>query len=89
MSFVLILACLWVLAATAVAMLPMRYQFVPGFGLLIAAILLIGVIFYEHGWLFGGLALFGFVSMFRRPLLYYGRKALGLPVESDAAEQRE
>ena len=33
-----------------------------------------------HGWLWLALAaLFAFLSMFRNPLLYFGRKALGLP----------
>lgn len=80
MSLSLILACLWVLASAAVAALPMRRQYAPGVALLIAAPILIGVIFYEHGALLGAAALFGFVSMFRRPLWYFGRKALGLPV---------
>ena len=34
----LILGCIWVLAATGVAMLPMRYQYVPGLALLLAAL---------------------------------------------------
>ncbi|WP_348540015.1 DUF2484 family protein [Shimia sp. R11_0] len=75
MSLSLILACFWVLAAATVAMLPMKRQFVPGLGLLLAAPVLIAGIFYEHGWLFGTLALLGFLSMFRRPLLHFARKA--------------
>ncbi|WP_270728403.1 DUF2484 family protein [Shimia sp. Alg240-R146] len=81
MSLSLVLACFWVLAATGVAMLPMRRQYVPGVALLLAAPVLIGVIWYEHGMWIGGAALFGFVSMFRRPLMFFGRKALGLPTE--------
>ena len=77
MSLTLILACLWVLAATGVAMLPMRHQYVPGVGLLILAPVLIGVIWYEHGIWLALVAIFGFVSMFRRPLLYFWRKARG------------
>jgi len=85
-SLSLILACFWVLASALVAALPMRKQYVPGVALLIAAPALIGVIFYEHGALLGFAALFGFVSMFRRPLMYFGRKALGLPVERHEPE---
>lgn len=81
MSFSLVLACFWVLAAAGVAMLPMRRQYIPGVALLIGAPVLIAVIWFEHGGWFGGAALFGFLSMFRRPLTYFGRKALGLPVE--------
>ncbi|MCP9481495.1 DUF2484 family protein [Shimia sp. CNT1-13L.2] len=77
MSLTLILACLWVLAATGVAMLPMRHQYVPGVGLLILAPVLIGVIWYENGIWLALVAVFGFVSMFRRPLLYFWRKARG------------
>lgn len=81
MSLTLIIACVWVLAAAAVAMLPMRHQYVPGVALLLAAPVLIGLIFYQHGILLGCVASFGFLSMFRRPLRYLGRKALGWPVE--------
>ena len=81
MSLSLVFGCFWVLAATGVAMLPMRHQYIPGVTLLIAAPVLVGVIWYEHGWMFGVAALFGFVSMFRRPLMFFGRKALGLPTE--------
>ncbi|WP_368184153.1 DUF2484 family protein [Aestuariibius sp. HNIBRBA575] len=77
MSTPLILGCFWVLAATCVAMLPMRFQFIPGFALLIAAPILIGWIGMEHGWTYAAIGAFAFVSMFRRPLAYYLRKAIG------------
>jgi len=75
-----ITACLWVVASAIVAMMPMRRQYLPGVTLLLAAPVLIGWLWVEHGWIVGGLALFGFLSMFRNPLLYFGKKALGLPV---------
>lgn len=81
MNLSLVLACFWVLAAAGVAMLPMRRQYIPGVGLLLAAPVLIVVIWGEHGPWIGAAALFGFVSMFRRPLIYFARKACGLPVE--------
>lgn len=77
MSLILVLACLWVLAATLVAFLPMRLQYVPGSALLLAAPVLLVFIALEHG---VGLTLFGLfavLSLFRRPLLYYWRKAFG------------
>ena len=77
MSLSLILAFLWVVASTLVALLPMRHQYVPGVGLLIAAPILIGVIAWEHGWLAGGLALAAFISMFRNPLHYLWKRARG------------
>lgn len=79
MSLVLFLACLWVLAATATAFLPMRYQIVPGLALLIAAPILIVWIGLDHGWLWAGLGLLAFVSMFRRPLAALIRRARGAP----------
>jgi len=72
------LAVTWVLVATAVAFLPMRWQFPPGILLLTAAPMIIAMLGIEHGW---GLALAGtagFVSMFRRPLLHYWRKWRGI-----------
>lgn len=73
----LVFGALWVLAATAVAFLPMRRQFAPGLVLLAAAPLLLIWIGLVHGWLWVGFGLFAFLSMFRRPLLYFARRALG------------
>ena len=71
MSASLTLACLWALAAGITAMLPMRWQYPPGILLLVAAPVLLGYIWVQHGpWLMLP-ALAGFVSMFRRPLGYY------------------
>jgi uncharacterized membrane protein len=80
MTVPLILGALWVIAAAITAMLPMRRQYVPGVSLLICAPPLIGWIGWQHGmiWLF--FALFALLSMFRRPLLYFARRALGLSV---------
>ena len=68
---------LWVFAATAVAMLPMRHQYVPGVALLIAAPLLILWIGISVAWWAGVLALAAFVSMFRNPLRYFWARARG------------
>ena len=72
-----VLIVLWVFAATVTALLPMRWQFAPGLFLLFAAPVLIGFVWYQYGGWAGGAALAGFVSMFRRPLFYLARKALG------------
>ncbi|WP_371171024.1 DUF2484 family protein [Aliiroseovarius sp. 2305UL8-7] len=77
MSPALITAALWVVAATIVALLPMRRQFPPGLALLIAAPVIIIWIGATHGWLWAILGLAGFLSMFRRPLWYFARKAMG------------
>ncbi|MES2915835.1 MAG: DUF2484 family protein [Pseudomonadota bacterium] len=79
MSAPLILGALWVVAAAVVAMLPMRRQMLPGMALLIAAPVLLVWIGFVHGWLWLALGLFAFVSMFRNPLLYFLRRALGRP----------
>ena len=79
MSLPLILGALWVIASAIVAMLPMRAQMVPGVALLIAAPLLLVWIGWVHGWVWLALGLFAFVSMFRNPLRYFARRALGRP----------
>ena len=89
MSTSLILGALWVLAATLVALLPMRHQFKPGFALLVTAPALIGFIGWQHGGWIAALGLLAFLSMFRRPLLYYGRKVLGRPVPDISEPKRK
>ena len=79
MSVPLILGCIWVLAAAATAMLPMRRQMVPGLALLAAAPVLLVWIGLVHGWLWLAIGLFAFLSMFRNPLLYVLRRAMGRP----------
>ena len=79
MSTPLILGCVWVIAATVTAMLPMRRQMVPGITLLVAAPVLLVWIGLVHGWLWLAVGLFAFLSMFRNPLLYFVRRAMGRP----------
>ncbi|MEX0280366.1 MAG: DUF2484 family protein [Arenibacterium sp.] len=81
MSLAVMLAIFWVMASTIVALLPMRFQYVPGFALLVAAPFLIIFLGYSHGVLAGIGALAAFVSMFRNPLRYFGRKWRGLESE--------
>ncbi len=79
MSAPLILGAVWVLASAVVAMLPMKRQMVPGLALMVAAPVLLGWIGWVHGWAWGVAGLLAFVSMFRNPLLYFLRRALGRP----------
>lgn len=72
-----IFACLWVVASAVVAFLPMRRQYVPGIALLIAAPLIIIWLAYDYGWWVALIGLFGFVSMFRNPLIYIYRRLRG------------
>ena len=78
MSLSLVFGCLWVLASAGVALMPMRHQYMPGVALLLLAPLLLIWIGREHGVWLALLALAAAASMFRRPLIYFGRKALGL-----------
>ena len=77
MSLPLILAALWVLAATVTALLPMRLQYAPGLILLALAVPLLIWIGRAHGIWVVALALAAILSMFRRPLIYFARKAIG------------
>lgn len=81
MSLSVILSALWVLAATMVAFLPMRRQYLPGTLLLIAAPVLIVWLGHDHGWGWSVAALLGFLSMFRNPIRYYLRKWRGLETQ--------
>ncbi len=80
MSVPLVLGAFWVVAAAGVALLPMRRQMVPGVALLIAAPVLLGWIGYTHGWMWLAFGVFAFLSMFRNPLIYFARRAMGMPV---------
>ena len=80
MSTSLILGCFWVLASTVTAMLPMRRQMVPGVALLLAAPVLLWFIADEHGFWVFVLTLLAVLSLFRNPLIYFARRAMGLPV---------
>jgi hypothetical protein len=81
MSAPLIAGILWVLAATVTAFLPMRRQMAPGITLLVLAPVIILWIGAVHGWLWAVPALLAFASMFRNPLRYFAKKALGQPVD--------
>ena len=80
MTTSLTLACFWVLAATITALLPMRRQMVPGLALLLLAPVLLWYIAHQHGFLVFALTLLAVLSMFRNPLIYFARRAMGLPV---------
>ncbi|WP_371223379.1 DUF2484 family protein [Roseovarius sp. 2305UL8-3] len=67
----------WVLAATAVAFLPLRFQYVPGIALLIGAGVLIWLLAGDYGLLPAALGLLAVISMFRKPLRYFALRAMG------------
>ena len=68
MSHAFIAACVWVVAGSIVALLPMRFQIVPGLALLVAAPVVLIWLGLTHGWLPVGIGLLVIISMFRRPL---------------------
>jgi len=82
------LACLWVLAAAAVSLLPMRRQYVPGLSLLLTAPFLVVWLALTWGpWMALGATL-AVISMFRRPLVYLAKRALGrAPARPSAPEE--
>jgi hypothetical protein len=77
----LIVACVWAIAATITALLPMKRQMIPGVTLLVTAPLLLVWIGWDHGWLLATLGLLGFLSMMRNPLIYFVKRAMGKPVD--------
>ena len=78
MSLPLILGALWVVAVAGTALLPMRQQRYPGVPLLVVAPILLIWTGWVHGILWVFVGLFAVLSMFRRPLNYLIRQALGL-----------
>lgn len=74
MSAALVLGALWVVAAAAVAMMPMRLQIVPGVALLAAAPVLLVWMWQAHGWIWLAFGLFAFASMMRNPLIHLFRR---------------
>ena len=79
MSLSLLIGCLWVIAAAITGMMPMKYQYPPGLTLLIAAPFVLIFIGIQHGFWITAVGTLAFVSMFRHPLRYLTKKALGLP----------
>ncbi len=75
----LILALAWVLAATIVACLPLRLQRPPGLLLLLAAPVLIWLLYRDFGALAAAFGLFALGSMFRKPLCHLARSLRSAP----------
>ena len=75
MSLSLVTGAVWVVLAAIVAMLPMRFQWIPGPTLLLAAPAILAWIGMVHGWWWVAAGTFAFVSMFRKPLGYFARRA--------------
>jgi hypothetical protein len=76
MSLSLVTGAVWVVLATIVAMLPLRFQWLPGLALLLVASAILVRIGIDHGWWWVAAWTFAFVSMFRKPLGYFARRAM-------------
>ncbi|MFN6952542.1 MAG: DUF2484 family protein [Albidovulum sp.] len=77
MTAPVVAACLWVVAATAVAFLPMRIQRIAGLPLVLAApALIVWLSVGVSPWI-GVAALVAVVSMFRKPLGYLAGRLRG------------
>ena len=77
MSGSIIVSSVWVILATVTALLPMRFQYVPGVALLVLAPVLIIWLGADFGWGWSVAAFLGFASMFRNPLKYFYARARG------------
>lgn len=76
MTSSLIAACIWALAATVTALLPMRVQYRLGLALLLTAPALLICLYVENGPWVVTLCLLAILSLFRKPLAYLIRKTL-------------
>lgn len=70
MTLALLLACLWALAATAIALAPRRVHWPGAVGLICAAVPVIWLVWRDHGALVAVLLLAGAASVLRWPLRY-------------------
>ena len=77
MSLSLILACLWVVLASLVTVLPGRLHWPAAYGLTLLGIPLVGYVTFENGPFWGLLALAGGVSVLRWPVIYLARWCMG------------
>lgn len=75
------LCIVWVLASALVALMPMRWQYVPGVLLLLFAPVLIHAIYHGFGTWPALAGVLAFVSMYRNPLRYFWKRLTGQPVE--------
>ncbi len=76
-----LIGCLWVLAGTITALLPMKYQYLPGSILLLLSPVLIIWLAIDYGRWVGIIGAFALLSMFRKPIRYYYRRFRGQETE--------
>lgn len=71
MSLALILACVWVVASSIVAMMPMRFHWRFGLPLLLLSVPMVIFVGYTHGWIWTAVIILAVGSMYRNPLRYF------------------
>ena len=78
MSLSLVLACLWVVVAAVLAMLPSRDNlWMRAYILMAAGVPLLGYVIYENGILVGLIVLTAGLSVLRWPVIYLWRRIRG------------
>lgn len=73
MTLSLVLACLWVLIAGVISILPSNIHWRAAYGLIAVGIPLLGYVTYQNGPVWGLIALAAGVSVLRWPVFYLGR----------------
>ena len=73
MTASLILACLWAVVATAIALLPRDWHWPGAAVLIVLGIPLLGFVTFQHGALVGLLLLAGGMSVLRWPVYFLSR----------------
>ena len=89
MSLVAVLACLWLLVANVVAMLPSRdHHWTAAYVLIACGVPLLGWLTMEHGPVAGMVALAAGASVLRWPLVFLMRRLRGItaPPRRDPVE---
>ncbi|OCX66043.1 hypothetical protein BFP70_07970 [Thioclava sp. SK-1] len=75
MTHSLFAVCLWVIAATMVALGPQRFHWPAAWALIATGVPMVGWVTYQNGPLWGVLVLAGGVSVLRWPVKYLLRAA--------------
>lgn len=73
MTLSLVLACLWILLAALLGMLPQQFHWRFAYGLVVLGIPILGYVTYQNGPAWGLVCLAAGASVLRWPLLHFGR----------------
>ncbi|MEO1952203.1 MULTISPECIES: DUF2484 family protein [unclassified Thioclava] len=77
MTVSLVLACVWALIATLIAMGPRRFHWPGAWGLIAVGVPLVGWVTYQNGPIMGLLVLAGGMSVLRWPVIFLVRALRG------------